>query len=366
MGTKLLAIVCVLVITVAAIEQGRSASVSNSSPSTGVLFDNSTKADEGKSRDLTVTPNESSSAQFQGVQKPGVEAKECELIFSGNAGLKSKPGSHEADSNIVIMSRLSAGGRFKETGTKICAGGRDDDVHKADVSIRFNPALKAGAVAKVDLQGGGGGAAISAWWTVLTKSSQEKAKLVYGDNTHTHGDGNALEVTAPGGGISRIIMKLWSSNKLEDTSIRVRVGALSKSHVVSFAVPTLDYVMAEGAFDLDKARPFTGTFKFGNHHVAGHTLGVTVYAVTLMNGKRVEANGNSTSLDDAMSEGKNMRKYVHVIDASTAGYGAITRSTPDSGNAISGKIKVVSPDVATFDIGYADLSLVAGSEKKSE
>ncbi len=280
---------------------------------------------------------------------------------------------------ITIKSRLMRDndGQFRRHGTRICAGGREDEVHKALWGVKFIPKLRPGQTVEVSLTEGGAGVAFDGWWTYLpgVDTDRRRARVTVPTGqfnpwlsevkTYEFGDDQPLRVTNSDGEIDLLAAFLRSSNKDESTRIVVSPEGMevSESHVITFAPPEFSFSFVNGSrydgWEVGKPRKITASYTFHGYPVVGHSLGATAFKVKLKDGTTI-VGSRGEDMQDAIEKSAELKKYVEVKERADTlgfkGYGMGTKSTPNDSVALRGEIVVKKENVDTYYIGYVDLT----------
>lgn len=250
---------------------------------------------------------------------------------------------------VQVRAKRFSDANWSTSGVSIAAGGRDSNVHKAQVEVEVQPALNSYTYpVSVSLTGGGGGFTPSAWW--WNSNNAKVAKLDFNGSTYTFGESDPIKMN-PGGTLPGV---LWSSNLVESTTIKANIPALglSKTCDVSFAAPDIVFDLGAAQFPIDQWYPYTVSVSLGGVPVDGHELTIVVEQVTLSDGTTKTASlgnsgGDSTSLDD----------YVLVDQGAFADHSYEDITTAAGLPSVSTHLNVIDATVISVKLRASDMSV---------
>lgn len=231
----------------------------------------------------------------------------------------------------------------------IAAGGKDSDVHKANVQILFTPGLDADTEVQVSLSDGGEGYEPSSWWWSKSRTRSQLTLTSGGTGTYVAGETTSPLILTPAGSLVGI---LTSSNKLESTQINVNIPdfAVSRSAAVQFVLGDFTVDLGQAPFPINTWRSFDVSSTLSGSGVDNHDLNFVVTKVVLETGEVLEPDlGSGESSSDSLVE------YVE-LDGPYWTHKAEKDTTDGNGDA-SGQFQIVDSSVVSLEITAFDMDV---------
>lgn len=257
------------------------------------------------------------------------------------------------ESLVILETKWAAdpNASWQTSGTSICAGGKDSDVHRADVHIVVPDQAK-GQVLEIKLIGGAGFNPQRDWWDRDGKATPAALSFDFG----TLAPGGTLNTTiGDSPGDLDIEGTLTSSNKVESVTIQVKVAnGAAVTTQVDFGAPTYSNNLGDIGFTLSDPRDFAVTVQYNGKPVDQHKLTFVVDTVH---------HTGTPSMEYARKNGK-----VYDLTGSTIGSHAWVKigaaggpcqeaQETNSDGITTGTCTVVDNTVLDFTILIADLSV---------
>jgi len=256
---------------------------------------------------------------------------------------------------LTLEGKLAGSSEYGTDMVEIAAGAIDNgNAHKAAVRFTYQPSLGSGHDAEIRLTGDGGGQAVGEWWWTMAATPTRFSFITQtGEFEHGHSEPFLLS----GGSIHSGI--LMSSNLKETTTIEFKIPGLEvlkRTLDVSFAVG--DFAVDSGidAVPVDQWHNVSVSRSIAGEGIRSHEISVSITKVTVL-----EPNGSGgmhavthTAQVTSSTEYDALDEYIEMN-----GNGGLYQDvTTNNAGQATVQIKVVDPNVLSFELGAADFTLV--------
>ncbi len=261
-------------------------------------------------------------------------------------------GSTDNRTYTLKVRRASSGPVVESSLVTIAAGGQASDVHRAMVSIEFDPPLEGGTEVRISLIDGGDGFEPSSWW--WQGNPRVRAKLEIAGETYIYGTTSAPIATSPTS--ASLTGTLTSSNAVEGTTVKVEV--VSQSVVLTAPV---DFVVGEFVVDLPPIElnvwtDFTMHRKLDAHGIGNHDIKMVVTKVLL-------ADGTGLGADVGASQGTSVDLSAYVEVDGPLSVTSYQEGTTDVSGDVSGQFRVIDSNVVAFEIAGYDMTVAENASE---
>lgn len=254
-------------------------------------------------------------------------------------------------SKIAVWSRLSGQGQYRESGTRVLAGGLKDALHLADVEILFDPPLSPSDEVKISFVGsdGGGHDFSPEWWST---QDAKPAEFRYGKKKVAHGE-EAISVTGITTKLSGATVR--SSNKKESATLRVEVNGHHADHTIAFDIGEFKVTFPDQLAAFRDWEKVSIEYTFEGRRIPGHELVMGIDRVWLTGRDEPEEAKEGTSMTDAVS----LHSYVQMDKGAIFSH-RYDKKTSKANRPASTEARIIDPRVTKYSLAVGDLEVWTG------